>query len=110
VSGEESDSVVDDGDLDLLSAGGKVDRDALYRLHEAREDDDSPVRVRFELTRDLQKRLDRYLVDRVPFMSRTALQRLIDEDAVTVNDRRPKASTKLRLGDVVEVVLPRTSR
>jgi 23S rRNA pseudouridine1911/1915/1917 synthase len=106
VSGEESDSVVDDGDLDLLSAGGKVDRDALYRLHEAREDDDSPVRVRFELTRDLQKRLDRYLVDRVPFMSRTALQRLIDEDAVTVNDRRPKASTKLRLGDVVEVVLP----
>ncbi len=106
MSGEESDSVVDDGDLDLLSAGGKVDRDALYRLHEAREDDDSPVRVRFELTRDLQKRLDRYLVDRVPFMSRTALQRLIDEDAVTVNDRRPKASTKLRLGDVVEVVLP----
>ncbi len=106
MSGEDADSVVDDGDLDLLGPGGKVDRDALYRLHEAREDDDSPVRVRFELVRDLQKRLDRYLVDRVPFMSRTALQRLIDEDAVTVNDRRPKASTKLRRGDVVEVVLP----
>ncbi len=90
----------------LLGPGGKVDRDALYRLHEAREDDDAPVRVRFELTRDLQKRLDRYLVDRIPFMSRTALQRLIEERAVTVGGRHPKASTKLRLGDVVDVVLP----
>ena len=91
---------------ELLGPGGKVDRDALYGLHEAREDDDSPVTVRFELSRDLQKRLDRYLVDRIPFMSRTALQRLIDEDAVQVNGRRPKASTRLRLGDSVQVVLP----
>lgn len=90
----------------LLSAGGKVDRDALYRLYESREDDDMPIRVRFALTRDLKKRLDRYLVDRVPFMSRTALQRLIDEEQVTVNGRVPKASTKLRLGDVVQALLP----
>ena len=90
----------------LLGPGGKVDRDALYRLYEQREDDDAPVTVRFELARDLQKRLDRYLVDRIPFMSRTALQRLIDEDAVRLNDRPPKASTKLRLGDRVDVVLP----
>jgi 23S rRNA pseudouridine1911/1915/1917 synthase len=91
---------------DLLGAGGTVDRDALYRLYESKDDDDTPIRVRFELTRDLQKRLDRYLVDRVPFMSRTALQRLIDEKQVTVNGRAPKASTKLRLGDVVDAVLP----
>ena len=102
----ESDTHADDGDLDLLGPGGKVDREALYRLHEAREDDDAPVRVRFELARDLQKRLDRYLVDRIPFMSRTALQRLIEEAAVTVNGRVPKASTKLRLGDRVEAILP----
>ena len=91
---------------DLFGAGGKVDRDALYRLHDAREDDDAPVKVQFKLSRDLKKRLDRYLVDRIPFMSRTALQRLIEEEAVTVNDRKPKASTKLRGGDVVDVVLP----
>lgn len=90
----------------LIDPGGKVDREALYRLYESREDDDAPVTVRFELARDLQKRLDRYLVDRIPFMSRTALQRLIEEDAVRLNDRTPKASTKLRLGDVVDVVLP----
>lgn len=93
-------------DAALFDAGGKVDRDAIYRQHETRSDDDTPVQVRLELTRDLKKRLDRYLVDRIPFMSRTALQRLIDEDAVTVNGRRPKASTRLRLGDVVEAVLP----
>ena len=91
---------------DLFGAGGKVDRDALYRLHDAREDDDAPVKVQFKLSRDLKKRLDRYLVDRIPFMSRTALQRLIEEEAVTVNDRKPKASTRLRGGDVVDVVLP----
>ena len=91
---------------ELFGAGGKVDRDALYRLHDAREDDDAPVKVQFKLSRDLKKRLDRYLVDRIPFMSRTALQRLIEEEAVTVNGRRPKASTKLRGGDVVDVVLP----
>ena len=91
---------------ELLDAGGKVDRDALYRLYEGSSDDDTPIRVRFELARDLNKRLDRYLVDRVPFLSRTSLQRLIREEAVTVNGRTPKASTKLRRGDVVIATLP----
>src|SRR5207237_544946 len=40
------------------------------------------------------------------FMSRTQLARLIDEGGVTVNARRPKASTKLRAGDRVEVYVP----
>lgn len=83
------------------------------------EEDDAPNRVVFVLQRDLNKRLDKYLVDRIPFMSRTQLQRLIeadDEDAkrehreaaggVTVNGRRPKPSTILRKGDVVQVFVP----
>ena len=92
----------------LLSRGGKVDRAALEALYASIDADDSESqpRVRFTLHKDLCKRLDRYLVDRIPFMSRTALQRLIDEEAVTVNDRQPKASTRLRLGDAVQVVLP----
>lgn len=93
----------------LIDAGGKVDRDALFALYDksaVEGDDEAPVRVRFELFRDLDKRLDRYLVDRIPFLSRTSLQHLIKEKAVTVNGRVPKASTHLRRGDVVEAVLP----
>ncbi len=96
------------GVLQLIAPGGHVDRDALYALYDSSGefDDDHPVSVTFELTRDLEKRLDRYLVDRVPFLSRTALQRLIDEEGVTVNGRLAKASTKLRKGDRVIATLP----
>ncbi len=79
-------------------------------------DDDLPVlgepptfsapgkqRIVFELQRDLDKRLDKYLVDRITFMSRAKLQELIDAGGVRVNDRKAKASTNLRQGDVVEV-------
>ena len=96
------------GAVQLIAPGGQVDREALFALYESSGefDDDNPVSVTFELTRDLEKRLDRYLVDRVPFLSRTQLQRLIDEEAVTVNGRIPKASTKLRKGDRVVAMLP----
>ncbi|MDP1663463.1 MAG: RluA family pseudouridine synthase, partial [Phycisphaerales bacterium] len=62
-------------------------------------------RVSFTLTRDLEKRLDKYLVDRITFLSRNKLQELIDAGRVTVNERVAKSSTKLRLGDVVEVLI-----
>ncbi len=112
----------------MVTRGGKIDPDAIRRrLAEAATDagsriepdedaeagvaapdadDDAPNRVVFVLQRDLQKRLDRYLTDRIPFMSRTQLQRLIDEGGVTVNGRRPKASTKLGLDDRIEVFIP----
>ena len=63
----------------LLGASGTVDRDALFAMYEenAAKDDESPVVVEFELLKDLEKRLDRYMVDRVPFLSRTQIQRLI---------------------------------
>ncbi|MEX2217867.1 MAG: RluA family pseudouridine synthase [Phycisphaerales bacterium] len=86
-----------------------MDPAAIERLiAEARaEDDDAELpTVTFTLTRDLKKRLDRYLTDRITFMSRTQLQKLIDEGGVLVNGRRPKASTTLRKGDTVEVVVP----
>ncbi len=62
--------------------------------------------VTFTLHRDLNKRLDKYLTDRITFMSRNQLQKLIDGGGVHVNGRLPKASTNLRKGDVVEVVVP----
>jgi 23S rRNA pseudouridine1911/1915/1917 synthase len=92
---------------ELLNRGGKVDPNALQRLYErAVGDDDSPITVRFHLGRDLDKRLDRYLVDRIPYLSRTSLQRLIRERAVTINGRPAKVSTHLHKGDDVVVVLP----
>lgn len=92
----------------LLGAGGAVDRDALFAIYEenAAKDDESPVTVEFELLKDLDKRLDRYMVDRVPFLSRTQIQRLIEEEAITVNGRVPKSSTKLRKGDKIVATLP----
>lgn len=101
---------------ELLLPGGKVDPEAIQRLidearQRARESgadsaDEELSRVRFTLQRDLQTRLDRYLTSRITFMSRTQLQRLIESGGVTVNDRPAKPSTKLVLGDRVEVVVP----
>jgi len=101
------DTVVGGG---LILPGGKVDAEALRRIVEVtgeESDDDAELRrVTFTLQRDLQKRLDRYLADRIGFMSRNQLQRVIAEGGVLVNDRIPKASTLLRKGDVIEVVVP----
>ncbi|MFO0857021.1 MAG: RluA family pseudouridine synthase [Phycisphaerales bacterium] len=97
----------------ILLPGGKVDADAIVAAQQkarelglAEEDDAELRRVRFELRHDLNKRLDKYLVDRITFLSRTQLQRLIDEGGVLVNGKPPKNSTKLNAGDVVEVVVP----
>jgi len=88
--------------------GGKVDREALESFYASADDSnaESQARVSFQLRKNLLKRLDRYLVDRVPFMSRTSIQKLIEENAVTVNGKETKASFKLRLGDVIDVMLP----
>lgn len=93
-----------------LTRGGKVDPEALARLVEGRRaagaDEGVLPRVRFALRRDIRDRLDRYLTSRVPFLSRTRIQRLIEGGAATVNGRPAKASVRLRVGDVVEFVLP----
>lgn len=103
-----SDSSVpaDDRTTNIVNDGGKVDPRRLETIYESNRKQDGPVTVVFTLSRDLDKRLDRYLVDRIPWMSRTKLQELIGAEAVTLNDRVPKSSTHVRLGDVVEVLLP----
>ncbi len=93
-----------DGDAEA-SLG--TDPAKLFELYERQAaDDETPVTAVFEISRNLGKRLDRFLAERVPFLSRTQLQRLIDEQAVTVNARVPKASTRLRRGDRVVATLP----
>lgn len=108
----------------LIGPGGKVDPRALAAavpVVRPSDDDDAAVvpapgdddsddsgaaRVTFSLRRDLSKRLDKYLTDRITFMSRAQLQRLIEAGDVRVNDRPAKASTMLRAGDRVDVWLP----
>ncbi|HBS28693.1 MAG TPA: RluA family pseudouridine synthase [Phycisphaerales bacterium] len=97
----------------LILPGGRVDPDAVRLAIGAEDDADATegegeglCRVTFRLSRDLDKRLDKYLTDRISFMSRNQLQRLIEVGGVTVNGRAPKASTRLRLNDVIEVAVP----
>ena len=61
---------------------------------------------RFRLQRDIKRRLDRYLTSRLPGLSRSRLQKLINEGAVTVNEKPPKSSTIIRQGDVVDIIVP----
>lgn len=82
------------------------DDDALPPVAPGAPADDAPLqpqRVVFTLARDLDKRLDKYLTDRISFMSRAKLQALIESGGVTVNGKPAKPSTNLRLNDVVEV-------
>lgn len=93
----------------LILPGGKVDPDSIARAVEKAgegEDDAELRRVVFTIQRDLKSRLDKYLTSRITFMSRNQLQRLIEGGGVLVNGRPPKPSTRLGLGDLVEVVVP----
>lgn len=70
------------------------------------QDTDGPQQACWTVGRARNIRLDKWLGSRIPWMSRTRLQRLVAEEAVTVNGRIPKASTKLNPGDVVDILLP----
>ena len=56
--------------------------------------------------KNLDRRIDQYLVDRVGYMSRAQVQRVIEEGLVKVNGRIAKSSYKPRLNDEIEMVAP----
>ncbi len=60
----------------------------------------------WKVTKNLTRRLDQYLVDRVGYLSRAGVQKLIEQDLVKVNGRVAKASYHPRDGDLVEMVAP----
>lgn len=77
--------------------------------HEGPEEDaagESSVHVHHIRNRLIGRRLDKYLHDRHPRISRTILQRLIKEGLVTVNGLPTKASHEPAAGDEVQVILP----
>jgi 23S rRNA pseudouridine1911/1915/1917 synthase len=65
----------------------------------------SERRVELEVGRN-GKRLDRFLAEQVPDLSRSAAQRLIEGEQVSVNGEAAKASYRIRPGDVVVALLP----
>lgn len=62
-------------------------------------------RVEFTV-RDGKVRLDKFLAERLPDISRAAVQRLLAEGQVTVNSELVKASYKVQVGDRVVAHLP----
>ena len=61
---------------------------------------------RFRLGKTLTRRIDQYLVDRVPYLSRNNVQRLIEEGLVRVNGKAVKASYRPKEGDEIDMVAP----
>jgi len=70
-------------------------------------DEDEAERVRLRIRRKLPgRRLDKYLQGRFPRLSRTAIQRLIKQGAITVNGQPTKASYEMCGGDLIDLVIP----
>ncbi len=51
-------------------------------------------------------RLDKYVNEQCPELSRTRAQKLIEEGHITVNSQIAKSSLKLQAGDVLDIVIP----
>lgn len=70
------------------------------------DDESETQQYRWRLSKDLTRRLDQYLVDRVGYLSRAEVQRLIKDGLVKVNGRHAKASYHPHNGDEVEMFAP----
>lgn len=52
------------------------------------------------------ERIDRWLVENIKLLTRSSVQRLIDENCVLVNQKPTAKNYKLRLGDVIHLYTP----
>ncbi len=70
-------------------------------------DDDNVEHARLRIRRKLPgRRLDKYLQGRFPHLSRTLIQRLIKQGAITVNGKPTKPSYEMCGGDLVDLLIP----
>lgn len=60
----------------------------------------------WRVTKNLTRRIDQYLVDRIGYLSRAGVQRVIGDGLVKVNGRVVKASYHPRDGDEIDMVAP----
>lgn len=95
--------------LETQATEAEVDLPEDLEADESEEDAPEVVKPRemaFRLSRNLTSRVDKYLVDRVGYLSRAQIQTLIEQGAITVNGRKTKPSYKPREGDLVAVTAP----
>jgi 23S rRNA pseudouridine1911/1915/1917 synthase len=60
----------------------------------------------WRVSKNLTRRIDQYLVDRIGYLSRAGVQRVIADGLVKVNGRVVKASYHPREGDEIDMVAP----
>src|SRR4051812_12825446 len=94
------------GDLPLSvnSSDDQADDDSLPAEAEVEQED--VEHLKFHIGKNLTRRIDQYLTDRVSYLSRNGVQRCIDDGLVKVNGRVVKASYRPRAGDEIEMVAP----
>src|SRR6476620_6529599 len=64
------------------------------------------VHFKWRVSKNLTRRIDQYLVDRIGYLSRAGVQRVIADGMVKVNGRVIKASSHPREGDQIDMVAP----
>ena len=88
-------------DLTPLDAGITPDDSA-----EVEVEPEDVEHLHFHIGKNLTRRIDQYLTDRISYLSRSGVQRLIDEGLVKVNGRVIKSSYRPRDGDEIDMVAP----
>jgi 23S rRNA pseudouridine1911/1915/1917 synthase len=100
-----------DDDADAVKSAPPPDADPIdapiTEGDDAEASDDVQLRhFQWRIGKDLVRRLDQYLVDRVGYLSRNEIQKLITEGFVTVNGRKIKPSYHPRENDQVVMTAP----
>lgn len=80
--------------------------DAVEPVDDLPEEDAETIHYRWRIAKNLTRRLDQYLVDRVGYLSRAQVQRVINDGLVKVNGKTVKPSFHPRDGDEVEMIAP----
>ncbi|MEX0655012.1 MAG: RluA family pseudouridine synthase [Phycisphaeraceae bacterium] len=93
-------------DEQTLAAGVDQAMEAAAELTHSELEEEGPEHLRYRLTRDAKERLDKNLQSHVGHVSRHQIQKLIALGGVRVNGKQAKPSTKLKAGDIVDVILP----
>jgi 23S rRNA pseudouridine1911/1915/1917 synthase len=92
-------------EIDL--GGDEIIEDGVIEQLDDAADSETAEHIALKVGNNLTfRRVDQYLQGRFRQFSRTTIQKLVKEQAVKVNQKYAKPSTKLSSGDIVDVILP----